>query len=346
MSTPHSLGGSGATLLFLACVCWLLMSMFLLAVAGKEAHGDAAMGQGIAWLLAIVLAGLTWLWLGGLLLKAGTEQMLPAWGGFAALALYLASGGAVAASLFLLQNPKVVWPIVAPLLIPPILAVYVAGLYLPSLRPAALSTGGAALIWGVLTILTLLPWPPLALKLKQDKANAVEQVRAQSEWEKHERERNRSENLVKLQAMKHDQPLMDWYPLLEEKGGVRGEALEALRHVERRQADIEDMLSWGITQAMILLPELNLEARPQLCEAARAFLMKNAKETRVRPKQDPREYASGGYVEQSQPGIRWLMAHGCDMDEAIAAMQKSVETFIDTPDRRAALAALAALRKK
>jgi hypothetical protein len=40
------------------------------------------------------------------------------------------------------------------------------------------------------------------------------------------------------------------------------------------------------------------------------------------------------------------MANGCDCDDAVAAMQASVESHLDTPDRKAALAALAALRRQ
>jgi hypothetical protein len=104
------------------------------------------------------------------------------------------------------------------------------------------------------------------------------------------------------------------------------------------------MLGWGVPRAMTLLPELDLKATPELCQAARDFLIKRAKETRVRPKQDPREYHSDD-VEKSLPGIRWLIANGCDCGDAVAAMQASVETFLDTPERQAALAALGALRR-
>ena len=71
------------------------------------------------------------LWIGGLLLKAGTQGMMPFAG--MALALYLGSGVAIAAALFLLQDAIRVWPVTIPVLIPPILAFYVFALYQPSL---------------------------------------------------------------------------------------------------------------------------------------------------------------------------------------------------------------------
>lgn len=86
----------------------------------------------MAWLAGMGLAALTWLWIGGLLLKVGTQGMMPFAG--IALVLYLGSGAAIAAALFLLQECQPVWPLTIPVLIPPILEFYVFALYQPSLR--------------------------------------------------------------------------------------------------------------------------------------------------------------------------------------------------------------------
>ena len=346
MSTTQTLGASGATLLVLELACWLIMLLCLFNVTGKEVHGDASVGHAFTWFAAMAFAGLTWLWLGGLLLKTGTEGMLPAWAGGAAVVLFLVSGAAAAAAMFLLQEPARVWPVIVPVLIPPLLGFYVLALYQASLRPFFFAGTGGLAIWVAVLALTLAPWPALFLKLNRDRLRAGEDVKAAAAWKVQERARIRTENLAKLQAMTPDKPLMHWYELLDEDSGVRPEALEALRHVERRQADIEDMLAWGVLRAMMLVPDLDLKATSQLCEAARTFMLKHAKESRVRPKQDPREYAAGDYVEPSLAGVRWLIAHGCDCDEGVAAMQASVETFLDTPDRKAALNALAGLRRK
>jgi len=121
MSTTQTLGASGATLLVLELASWLIMLLCLFNVTGKEAHGDASVGHAFTWFAAMAFAGLTWLWLGGLLLKTGTEGMLPAWAGGAAVVLFLVSGAAAAAAMFLLQEPARVWPVTVPVLIPPLL---------------------------------------------------------------------------------------------------------------------------------------------------------------------------------------------------------------------------------
>jgi len=343
-ANPQTLGVAGGVLLFLTLSCWALLLLCLSSVVGKEVHGDAVVGQAMAWLVAMSLAALTWLWVGGLLLKAGTQGMMPFAG--IALALYLASGAAIAAALFLLQDTNRVWPVAVPTLIPPLLAVYVFALYRSSLRPKFVGSAASAVVWGTVVILSACVCPAAIARLYRNRAASITTPEARKVWAEQERERKRAENHPKLQAMTPDKPIWDWFAFLDEDSGVQPEALEAVRHLERRQSDIEDMLGWGVARAMMLLPDLDLKATPELCKAARNYLIKSAKESRVRPKQDPREYQAGGDVENSLAGIRWLIANGCDCDDAVAAMQASVETFIDTPDRRAALAALAALRRK
>jgi hypothetical protein len=345
-TTATTLGSGGIALLVLTLICWLLMLVYLFGVAGQEAHGDAVVGQAFSWLAAMLLAGLVWLWLGGLLLKAGTQGMMPGWANGAATILYLMSGAAAGVVFFLIQDPKRVWPLGILALLPPTLAFYVFALYQPSLRPFFSGTNGSVAAGIVVLILSIAPWPALVQKVTRDRIRRIEDAKATAQWNVEEQARKHATNLEKLHAMTPDAPLMNWYDLLEPDSGVRTEALEALRHVERRQADIEDMLSYGVMKAMMLLPELDLQPTPQLCAAARTFLLQRAKGSRIRPKQDPAPYTAGGYVEDSLPGIRWLLAHGCDCNEGIVAMEASVETYLDSPDRKKALASLAELHQR
>jgi hypothetical protein len=341
-----NLGAGGVALLVLALLCWLLQAVILSSLAGHDVHGDAVVGQGIGWIAAIVFAGFTWLWLGGLLLKAGVEDRMPASANVPASILYIVSIAAVAAAFFLLQDPRRVWPVFTPALLPPILAVYVFALYQPSWQSTFSAPNGTRAVWGVVLLLSLAPAPAAYRKLIGDHADQVERAKAMDEWKIREGQRNRAQNLEKLRSMTADMPLTDWYPLLGEESGVSTEALEALRHIARRQTDIEYLLSNGVPKAMMLLPDLDLKATPKLCEAARTFMLQSAKSSRIRPKQDPSEYRAGGDVEGSLAGIRWLQTHGCNCDEGIGALEASVRSHLDSPDRKAALASLAALREK
>ena len=342
-TTMTSLGAGGAALLVLAVLCWLLQTAILSDLAGRQVHGDAVVGQGMAWMAAMLLAGFTWLWLGGLLLKAGVEDRMPASANLPAAFLYIVSAAAVTASFFLLEDPTRKWLVITPVLLPPILAFYVFALYHPPWRSFFFAPGGSRAVWGLVLVLALAPWPEFFRKLTSDRAARIESTNARDEWKVREGRRKRAANLEKLKTMTPEMPLTDWYPLLDEEGGVTAEAFEALRHIERRQSDTEFLLVNGVSRAMMLLPELDLKATPELCEAARTFILKSAKGSRVRPRQDPREYRGS---EESVDGIRWLQAHGCNCDEGIAALEASVRSYLDSPDRQAALASLAALREK
>lgn len=344
-TTMTSLGPGGVALLVLALLCWLIQTLILSNVAGEQVHGDAAMGQGFAWLTAMVFTGFTWLWLGGLLLKAGVEDRMPASANLVAAFLYTVSAVAVAAAFFLMQDGSRTWPVVIPDLLPPILIFYVFALYHPSWHSFFFAPNGTRAVWGVVLILALAPLPAAYRQLVGDRAARIESAKARDEWKEREGKRNRAANLEKLKIMTPDMPLTDWYPLLDEEGGVTAEAFEALRHIERRQADIEFLLTNGVMRAMTLLPDLDLRATPELCDAARTFMLKSAKSSRVRPKQDPREYR-GSDLEGSAGAIRWLQAHGCNCDEGLAALEASVRSHLDSRDRQAALALVAALREK
>src|SRR5215472_17066705 len=130
------MGASVAILLVLASLCWLAMPINLFGVAGRQVSGDAAMGQGIGWVVTMVFTGLTWLWIGGLLLKAGTQDLLPRWQSTAAVFLYLAACLSAVAAIYLMVDTTQMWPAVCRVGLPPIVIGYVWALYRPGPRVA------------------------------------------------------------------------------------------------------------------------------------------------------------------------------------------------------------------
>ena len=339
------MGASGVILFLLATGCWLGMLIMFPAFLGVDAHGDATVGVAIGFLAACVLAGFTWLWTGGLLLVAGTRDLLPGWGNLAALVLGPGCAAAAAAALYLLSDPHIRWPAVTPVAAPVLLAGYACGLMQPSLRPAFSKPGVGLTVWMLALVLAIAPWPMVIAQVRGKALRRAEHAKELAEWQIQERERNRAQNLEKLKAMPPGASIMDWYPLLDAESGVQAEALEALRHDPARQAQIEDMLGYGVRRAMTLLPDLALEPTPALCEAARKFFLKTATGSHLRKRDDPVPYSSQVSFHELLPGIRWLTAHGCNSDEGIAALDESARTYLDSPERQKLLADLAALRQ-
>ena len=339
------MGTSGVVLFLLATVCWLGMLVTLSSFVGVEAHGDASMGVGIGYFTSSAFAAFTWLWVGGLLLVAGSRDLLPGWGNLVAFVLGPASAAAGMAAFYLLSDPHTRWPVIVPVVAPVLLAGYAFALMQPSLRPAASTPAAALTLWLLVLVLAVAPWPMLIAQVRTKALQRAQNATNQAEWEVKEKERNRTLNLEKLQAMPPGASIDKWYPLPDADSGVQTEAIEALRHDPGRQAQIEEMLGYGIHRAMTLLPDLDLQPTPALCQAAGTYLAATAKSNHLRKRNDPVPYTAEVSFHENLAGIRWLIAHGCNCDEGIAALDASARTYLDSPDRQKLLADLAALRQ-
>jgi len=272
------MGASVVILLVLASLCWLAVPATLFGVAGRQVTGDAAMGQGIGWVATMVLTGLTWLWIGGLLLKAGTQDLLPGWQGAAAVFLYLGACLSTTGAMYLMADTTQIWPAVCVVGLPPIVIGYIWALYRPGLRGAAQSGGLAWAIRAAIVILILLPYPWAIQKLRAEQEARAARLRGRAESAQQERERTREKNLARLQAMPADASINEWWELFNGGSGVRNEAIAAFKHLDRRQADIEEMMGYGAFGSMGLMEELDLQATPKLCQASHAYFEKRAKE--------------------------------------------------------------------
>jgi hypothetical protein len=344
MDSLKTMTNSMVVLLILTSVTWLLMIAVLTTVAGVVAPGDQDIFLGLRWILAYVLVGAIWLGLGGLLLVAGGQDVLPGWVRTAALILWPASAAAAFASLYLASDAVLRWPVLIPIAIPPLIAGYVAVLYQPSLAAVFGASAGSGVLWGVILALSLTIWPAVSRHLQEKLSRGVELGRAFAEREASEKEHRRSESLAKLNDMSPDAHLTQWYSLLDPENGVRDAAIAALKKVERRQGDVEEGLSYGIPAIMRLVPELDLNPTPQLCATAHTYLEKTAQAMRLQNR-EPYPYDDQAYIDGSFAGIRWFIAHGCNCDEGITAVEAAVRTYLDSPERQKVLGALAGLKQ-
>jgi hypothetical protein len=133
------MSSNGLVLTILTALTWVVLALVLSTVIGGNGTGDIDIFLGMRWMLAGVLIFALWIWLGGLLLIAGGQGILPRWVVFAALILVPASAASAYGGLYLASELKAGWPMTIAMTVPPLIAAYSIALYQPSLRRAAAS---------------------------------------------------------------------------------------------------------------------------------------------------------------------------------------------------------------
>jgi hypothetical protein len=161
--------------------------------------------------------------------------------------------------------------------------------------------------------------------------------------------RNYPERFSQLTPKAH---LRAWLSF-EDKKEYHDRALAGARTLDHRTADAVEMLKansvgepWTVLR---LLPQLNLDATPALCDAALWELHKEfARIHRPKPEQ-PMRYRELldrlGTGDQFGATI-WLASHGCDAETGLNEAESLINTYQDSPARAAMLAKLAALHRK
>jgi hypothetical protein len=302
--------------------------------------GDRAMGQGFEWLYTIVLFVFTWACLGGLLWSA--KSVLPAGAGMAALLAWLVSAGTVAAC-FSVLNPQVRWPIVMPAGVPLLIATYVLMLSLAATRPFAASPPVRLVVSVGILFLTFSVWSALCYYkiVVPNRQFAAYQAEMADPVKKAGR---REKALAQLQAMTADQPLEQWKSLLEPENGIRAEAIEALRKVDRRQEDIEQ-LARHYSIFLAAVPELDLKLTPLLCNAIQDFIWNRAFVRQLQGERGQR-FRSEEEDDAIASTIGWFQSRGCDCGPSLDKYAEDIRrSFKDSPERKAFLERLEKLKQ-
>jgi hypothetical protein len=321
----------------LAAVLWivgLLLWLFLLANLGTMGNSDPA-GNALASAYATFTAIGLWVVLAGLLISLGLGGKLPGPAKGAALLLIPLSGAALVAALSLLSpsgaGPR--WPIVVPAVAPALILGYAIWCLVPSFRAAVPERIMTAVAAVGLVLVSLVPWPALARKSKEQTGN---RQRIEAEFEARqakESEASRVAALAKLDSLTEASPLWEWMELTDTAKGIRDRALERIRTVPRRQADAEMMLGRGYGNVAQLLPELGLEATQELCTAGRDFLQKKLESIR-RLQFDAMEFELfAERIEPYLPMMTWLAARGCVLGTLASDLQSEANRFGPSPKR-------------
>jgi len=290
-------------LLILMLAAWGLLAFDLYQIVSVPAlSGEDRYSRGWEMLWAFALTLATWLIMGLLLYR----QHAP--GG---LLLGLLSAAAAFCALLVMDEGKTSWPAAIILILP--LGITAAAftrqwaaariaLIVISLIPCAL--------WAGSTIMTFLGESSQRRALDNEK---------------------REKNLAIVRTIGENQPLWTSLPLVADDSGVRPEALDAMRRLQRRQADVEAMLENGT--ALDLVPELDLQPTPRLQQLINARAVKDAEYARTFPGGGD-EILERTFIYASLPAMHWLHGKGGDCREGASALKSAVLLYRDTPIRR------------
>jgi hypothetical protein len=250
----------------------LLLWVGLLANVATPNSSDAA-GNGLAGAYAAFFAIAIWIMLAILLILAGINGEMPRWTAVLAFILVPAScaaavtAGAMIAELDQL-GVEARWLLVVPALVPPLLIFFGLWAYLPSLHASIPANIAGGATWGVVLILSIVPWPMMAVRAHYSEAR----------WANIEKES--AKRRIEFAKLTPESPLWDWVPFAKSSFEMEIEALNHIRTAPTRQADAEIMLDRG-DFPMTLLFELNLDPTTELCQNFRAFLARREESMRL-----------------------------------------------------------------
>jgi hypothetical protein len=321
----------------------LMLFFFVGQMLSLNDMKTAGTGHGsFSGVFAVILALLVWGLLAALLIMAGVKGEMPTWAAFVAFILHPASFAAVIAATGLMEKGQAAkpWVMVVPAAAPLLMAAYASWAFFPALRAAIPAVAAGSMAWGVVLVLTILPWPSATQQWRENGARLAQIDLEARAAEKARVEAARQENLVKLQAMDPDTPLWRWLEFTDPKKGVREEAFAAIRNVGRRQADAEEMASRGMTGPLLDLPNLGLEATPVLVKAHKEHLLWLVRDVK-RP-----DAASVSYswiareVDEYLPSIQWMAERHCGCSGEVAALEEAVRSYRTSPGKADCLEAL------
>ena len=327
------------TLLIVATFLWLAM----VAISATMNESDAA-GRGMANGFAVVTAIGLWVVMAILVLMAVTRAEVPGMTRVAALLLVPLSFAAALATISVLAGVRgqaTGWPIVILAALPLLILSYVMWVISPAVRgmlPPALMDRG---VWGLVLVLSLIPWPLLRAKNNRDAAAREKYEAAAAAEEDSVAQALESE----FNALTPETPLRDWLAFATAGNDMRERTLEGIRTLPNRQSEAEALRGEDLAMLMSELRNIGLEATPQLCKSANDFLVEHAASFRQKAATTDRYEIEGAAIERYLFAMEWLDTSKCDIAPAIDAYVGVVGLFPAAADREQFLARLALLRK-
>ena len=325
-ATPPRRATIGMFVLF-ALACLLYLGMF--ALLSNSSGGEPAT-RGLGTAFATMFGFALWIVLAILLALGAAGGAMPKWSAVAAAILLPLSGiAAFVAANGSGNQPG--WMILAPLLIPPPIALYAIWARLPALHRAMPPATTSVAAWGLVLLLTIVPLTRAAVNslpdAERDAKIAGEYKAFQDKMEREQREANEREQ-AKFAVLNPDSPLRGYVEYLAPGDSRFREAVAGARQVKSRQEDAAALLKNGRILALQEMWRLDLAATPELCGAygaalrAEAFKINKTRSDYIGVAMD---------LERQMPNIKWLAGARCDLSSALTLLEMNVRAVSDSP---------------
>jgi hypothetical protein len=284
---------------------WGLLAFLLYDVvsSGPPMSGEGNYSRGWELLWVYVLTAVVWL----VLIVLLQRERIP--GGFV---VWVVSAAAAFGAYYLFGGGETRWPAAIPLLLPLLLAGAALSGYWSALRMPLLAVAAVPCLIAAGTF--TYTWI------------------GQSSGERAGRAEVRARNLRLVAQIDESHPIWQWLRLLADDSGVRDEAIAALRKLNRRQADMEQMVAERVGETMDLIPLLDLQPTPRLQERIDAWLLKDAAYARTKPGGSD-EILKGDFMFSALPALHWMHSRGGCCREGISQMRAAALEYRDTKVR-------------
>jgi hypothetical protein len=320
----------------------ILLALAFLLFAGQVANllsmpGSDASNHSLCQSIGILLSIGLWLLLAVLLSIAKTKGAFPPLSGWLVFFALPASFAAMIAAVNLFEsgfNGR--WLVVPVAVSPFLIGLFAAALWFPSLRSHVELSAVNVGVWGSILVFSTVPW---LCTLKQFRLNAERERKLEIQQETMEQMRR-----DRFDRLTPNSPLAEWLEFAAWGSDVRDRALTGIRQLPRRQAEAEAMLAGGDGVVLEMLPYLDLEATPALCQHARTFLC-NYTRSFAKPQENPNSLALGIHrLERFDRPLKWLCQRRGDLSEAVDCLETFARLHPDTPERARFLAQVEDLR--
>jgi hypothetical protein len=335
-----SIGVSEPVFLVLLLLCWILMMVSISGWIGKTPVPGRETDRMMAQAYSAGLALLIWIFLAALLLIASSKSFLPSSLGLAAWIVIPLSGLAALVAIAVLYKPQFLhWPVIIPAVAPILIAAYILYAALPSIQSIPLEKAGF-IVFAIVVAMSV-SIVPTAVQFAHDNLDdgSIDATPGPKldEWMAKQKARELADSLAELRKFDEETKIYEVERYARPKSPVRKEALEVMRHITNRQADVILQLQ-GLNSSMLyLLPDIDLQPTPELCTAVRAYLHQ-AVQQRLTGSSPTGNSFVGSEFEDSVEGIHWVSKNcGCDAQlaeiEAYARSQDqsapSVQKFLE-----------------